>query len=108
MAVAPTIAVACVAAAIGGIGNGVQWIAVVTGVQEEVLDDFQARIVGLLESIGAAAPGVGFVLGGVLASIWSPRVAFVVAGAGVIAVAIAMTRRLAAEDQTTAPQSAGD
>jgi len=107
MAIAPTIAVACAAAALGGIGNGVQWIAVVTGVQEEVLDDFQARIVGLLESIGAAAPGVGFVLGGVLASIWSPRVAFVVAGAGVIAVAIAMTRRLATEDQATAPQSAG-
>ena len=95
MAIAPTIAVACLAAAIGGLGNGVQWIAVVTGVQEEVLDDFQARIVGLLESVTAAAPGVGFLLGGVLTNLWSPRVAFLVAGIGVLLVAAAMTRRLA-------------
>ena len=32
--VSPTLAVACAASAIGGIGNGVQWIALVTAVQE--------------------------------------------------------------------------
>jgi MFS family permease len=95
MAIAPSIEVACLAAAVGGIGNGVQWIAVVTAVQEEVLHEYQARIVGLLESVAAAAPGVGFVLGGILASVWSPRTAFVVAGVGVVLVAAAMTRRLA-------------
>jgi len=95
LAIAPGIVTACVASGIGGIGNGVQWIAVLTAVQEAVETSFQARVVGLLESIGAAAPGVGYVIGGVLASIWSPRVAYLVAGVGVILVAFAMTRRLA-------------
>jgi MFS family permease len=95
MGLAPGIVSACLAAGLGGLGNGVQWVAVLTAVQEATSDEFQARVIGLLESVGAAAPGVGFVLGGVLANIWSPRVAFLVAGAGVILVAAAMTRRLA-------------
>ena len=32
--IAPTLAVACAASVVGGIGNGVQWIALVTAVQE--------------------------------------------------------------------------
>ena len=97
MAVAPGIVSACGAAVLGGVGNGVQWVAVLTAVQEAVNDEFQARIVGLLESVGAAAPGIGFLLGGLLTEVWSPRVAFLVAGTGVIIVAIAMTRRLATQ-----------
>jgi MFS family permease len=95
LAAAPEIITACVASAIGGIGNGVQWVAVVTAVQEAVEDAFQARVVGLLESVGAAMPGIGYLLGGVLTAIWSPRVAYLVAGVGVIIIAAAMTRRLA-------------
>jgi MFS family permease len=97
MAAAPEIVTACLGAALGGLGNGVQWVAVLTAVQEAVSDEFQARIVGLLESVGAAAPGIGFLLGGVLTHVWSPRVAFLVAGTGVLAVAVAMTRRLASQ-----------
>jgi MFS family permease len=95
MAAAPGIVLACLASALGGIGNGVQWVAVLTAVQEAVEHSFQARVVGLLESVGAAAPGVGYLLGGLLTSVWSPRVAYLVAGLGVVAVAFAMTRRLA-------------
>jgi MFS family permease len=95
MALAPGIVTACLASALGGSGNGVQWVAVVTAVQEAASDAFQARIVGLLESVTAAAPGIGFVLGGVLTNIWAPRLAFLVAGTGVVIVALAMTRRLA-------------
>lgn len=94
MAAAPGIVLACGAAVVGGVGNGVQWVSVLTAVQERVEDAFQARVVGLLESVGAAAPGIGFVLGGVLAALWSPRTAFAVAGAGVLMVAFAMARRL--------------
>jgi hypothetical protein len=43
-------------------------------------------VVGLLESIGAAMPGIGFVLGGALTSAASPRTAYAVAGAGVLVV----------------------
>jgi MFS family permease len=95
LAVAPGLIVACAVSVVGGIGNGIQWVAVLTAIQEAVAEDFQARVVGLLESVGAAMPGVGYVLGGTLTALWSPRIAYLVAGAGVMVVALAMTRRLA-------------
>lgn len=94
LAAAPGIVLACVASVVGGAGNGVQWVSVLTAVQEALPDALQARVAGLLESIGAAAPGVGFLVGGALTALWSPRVAYLVAGAGVLVVAAAMRRRL--------------
>lgn len=93
MAIAPTLAVACVASVLGGVGNGVQWVAVMTALQEAVGDDYQARAAGLLESVMAAVPGLGFLVGGVLAAAVSPRAAYLVAGAGVVAVVLAWSRR---------------
>jgi hypothetical protein len=84
---ADSVAVACVAAFLGGVGNGVQWVAFLTMIQEAVADALQARVMGLLESMGAAMPGLGFLLGGAMAAIWSPRVAFAVAGAGALLLA---------------------
>jgi len=40
----------------------------------------------VLESLGAAMPGIGFLIGGVIATVGSPRLAFAVAGAGVMAI----------------------
>ena len=89
MAVADTLAVACLLAVLGGTGNGIQWIAVVTGLQEATPIDLQARVVGLLESLNAALPGVGFVVGAVLATLASPRTAYAVAGIGVLVLVLA-------------------
>jgi hypothetical protein len=89
MAKAETLLVACLASIVGGAGNGVQWISVVTALQEHTPVDYQARIVGLLESLGAAMPGVGYLLGGVLVAIGSPRTAYAVAGAGVLVLVFA-------------------
>lgn len=86
MAVAPTLAVACAAAAVGGAGNGVQWVAVISAVQELTIEEMQARVISVLESIGAAMPGIGFVLGGVIATVLDPRAVFLVAGIGVLAI----------------------
>ncbi len=86
MAVAPTLAVACLAAAIGGTGNGVQWVAAVSAVQELTAANMQARVMSVLESIGAAMPGVGFLLGGAIAGQFSPRAAFFVAAGGIFAI----------------------
>lgn len=86
--VAPTLAVACVASVIGGIGNGVQWIALVTTVQELTRAAYQARILSLLEATASAMPGVGFLLGGAIAAIFSPRLSYAVAGAGVVVVLV--------------------
>ena len=86
IAVAPTLAVACAASVLGGAGNGIQWVAAISAVQEMTAAGMQARVMSVLESIGAAMPGVGFVLGGVIATVLSPRAAFLVAGLGVFAI----------------------
>jgi MFS family permease len=93
LAVAPTLALACAASVLGGAGNGVQWVSVMTALQEAVTDDLQARVAGLLESVAAAAPGIGFVAGGLLTEALSPRAAYAVAATGVLLVAIAWARR---------------
>jgi MFS family permease len=88
MASAGTLAVACAISVAGGCGNGMQWVAVITAVQEITAADLQARVVGLLESLGAAMPGLGFLLGGAITAAASPRTAYLVAGVGVLAVLV--------------------
>jgi MFS family permease len=88
MASAGTLAVACAISVAGGCGNGMQWVAVITAVQEITAADLQARVVGLLESVGAAMPGLGFLLGGAITAAASPRTAYLVAGVGVLAVLV--------------------
>ena len=96
MGIAPSLAVACAAAAIGGIGNGMQWVAMVSAVQELTGLRYQARVMAMMESISSATPGIGFVIGGAIAAIFSPRASFAVAGFGVLlvlaAAAIALSR----------------
>jgi MFS family permease len=86
LAVAPTLAAACVASALGGVGNGVQWVSVISAVQELTADAMQARVISVLESIGAAMPGLGFALGGAIATLATPRTTFLVAGLGVLVI----------------------
>jgi MFS family permease len=93
MAVAPTLAIACIGSVIGGTGNGVQWVAVVTALQESVSAEYQARAAGLLESAAAAVPGVGYLIGGVLTSATSARVAYLIAAFGVALVVLAWARK---------------
>jgi hypothetical protein len=88
MSAAPGLEVACAAAILGGTGNGVQWVAVVTALQEAVEPAMQARVAGFFEAIATAMPGFGFVLGGTLTAAISPRAAFTVAGAGVVVVVV--------------------
>ncbi len=90
LAVAPTLAVACAVSIVGGAGNGVQWVTAISAVQELTAETMQARVMSVLESIGAAMPGVGFALGGLIATLVSPRMTFLVAGAGVIAIVLVM------------------
>lgn len=93
-AIAPTLLVACVASVVGGLGNGIQWIALVTAVQELTRATYQARVLSLLEALASAMPGIGFMLGGAIAAIFDPRLAYAVAGAGVVLVLIIAATRL--------------
>lgn len=93
-AAAPTLAVACIASVVGGIGNGTQWASVETAVHRLVEDRFRARVAAVLEALAAIAPGVGIALGGALTASLSPRLAYLVAGLGLaILVGLGVLRR---------------
>ena len=110
IAVAPSLPVACAAAVLGGIGNGVQWVSVLTAVQEATEERFQARVAGLTEAVATAAPGIGFVLGGAVTAVLSPRAAFGAAGAGLLLLlalaGLALARRRVAPPAEPAPEPA--
>jgi hypothetical protein len=83
-AVAPTLAAACAASVIGGIGNGTQWASVETALHQLVDESFRTRTAAVLEALAAIAPGAGILLGGLLTAAFSPRAAYLVAGAGLL------------------------
>lgn len=94
---------ACVFSFVGGTGNGVQWIALITSVQERTTKELQGRIMGVLESMAAFCMGTGFALGGAVAALSNPRVTFVVAGAVALASAVAFGR-LALRERAPPPE----
>ena len=88
MAAAPTLGLACAASVLGGAGNGIQWVSVVSAIQELTASEMQARVMSVLESVGAAMPGVGIVAGGVITTVLDPRAAFLFAGAGIVLIVV--------------------
>jgi MFS family permease len=86
MSVARELWVACAFSVVGGLGNGVQWVSVMTALQEATPQDLQARVTGVLESVASAMTGVGFLLGGVITALTAPPTAFAVSGLGVVVV----------------------
>jgi MFS family permease len=79
---------------VGGIGNGLEGLAVVTIVQEGTPPDLQAQVNGFLESLHTAAPGLGYVLGGAIATVATPRATYWVAGIGALLVVAVAARAL--------------
>jgi MFS family permease len=94
MGVAPGLAVATAGSLVGGAGNGVYYVSVVQAIQDRIPDDLQARVMGLLESVTAGAFGLGFVLGGTVATLAGARFAIVVAGIGVLLASTAVVQLL--------------
>jgi MFS family permease len=90
LAAAPTLAIACAASLVGGAGNGVQWVSLVSAVQELISAGMQARVMSLLEAIAGAMPGVGFIAGGLIATFLDPRATFLFAGVGILAIVAVM------------------
>jgi MFS family permease len=95
LAAAPNLALACAASVLGGAGNGVQWVSAISAVQELTVAEMQARVMSVLESIGAAMPGIGFAVGGAVAAVVSPRTTFLVAGLGIFSIVALMVPILA-------------
>jgi MFS family permease len=104
--IAPSLLVACGASVLGGLGNGVQWVALVTAVQELTRPSYQARVIAMLESIASAMPGLGFVIGGGIAALLNPRASYIVAGTGVVAVLALASVLLRGTDWRSAREAA--
>lgn len=81
LAVSPTLAIALAFSVVGGAGNGAEWVAVMTALQEDVDSEFYARASGLLESIAVGAPALAYAGGAALTAATGPRTAYAVGGA---------------------------
>jgi predicted MFS family arabinose efflux permease len=88
MAAAPSLLVAVIGAVVGGAGNGIESVAARTAVQEQTPERWMALVMSFTESLTQAAPGAGFVLGGVIAALAGPRIALGIAGAGSLVVTV--------------------
>ncbi|HLI32856.1 MAG TPA: HD domain-containing phosphohydrolase [Solirubrobacteraceae bacterium] len=79
---APALPDALIAAFAGGAGNGIQWAAFLGIVQVLTPRTLLARTMAATEALRATTPFLGVLFGGVLATVYSTRVAFLIAGAG--------------------------
>jgi MFS family permease len=86
--VAPSLEVACIAAVLGGIGNGVEWASVISLVQRLTPPALHGRLMSAVESIGGLSLALGLSLGGALVALSSPRTAFLTVGIGAVAMTL--------------------
>jgi MFS family permease len=91
-AAAPTLALACLAAFIGGIGNGLGLPSLISLVQQLAPGRLHGLLMGGVESMMALTLAVGLPLGGALVAIGSPRIAFLVLGIGTALMSSALFR----------------
>lgn len=80
LGLAPNLAVAGVIAVLGGVGNGFNWVALVTAVQEASPAAQQGRVAARLEAIATVGPGVGYLIGGAVADALDPRLTLLIPG----------------------------
>lgn len=92
MAAAPSLALACGASLLGGVGQGVQWASLISAVQQLSPEAMHGRMMGAVESIGALCIAIGFMFGGGVAALSTPRIAFLVAGAAATVASIVFVR----------------
>ena len=93
MAVSPTLATACVFSCVGGVGNGAAWVAARTALQQRIPLSRQAAVMSVLEAANQVMPALGFIVGGVLTALTSPRLAYAASAVGVAAVVAWFTIR---------------
>jgi len=89
---APSLSLACVAAVLGGVGNGVEWASVISIVQRLTPPALHGRLMSAVESIGGLSLALGLSLGGALVALSSPRGAFLVVGIGATAMTLVFLR----------------
>ncbi len=91
-AASPTLVLACAAAVVGGVGNGIQLPALISAVQQLTPFALHGRLMSAVGSMSALCPAIGFALGGTIMALSSPRVALTVAGAVATLATVAFLR----------------
>jgi hypothetical protein len=91
-ALAPSLAVACVASFVGGVGNGLEWPSLISLVQRLTPQRLHGRLMGAVESLAALCLAIGLPLGGLLVAISSTRVAFLIVGSAAVVTTVAFIR----------------
>jgi MFS family permease len=89
-AAAPSLTLACLAALVGGVGNGVELPSLISLVQRLTPPHLHGRLMGAVESLNSLCVAIGLPLGGALVALSSPRVAFLVVGIGTTATSAAL------------------
>jgi hypothetical protein len=82
LALAPTLLVACLFSALGGIGNGTQEASVLTEIQQLTPVESLVAVNALNGAIYQVMPAIGFAFGGAITAVSSPRVAYATSAAG--------------------------
>ena len=108
MGVSSSVGQVLIWSAIGGVGNGGYGMAYLTALQERTPSLHQACVNALYETIGSVAPGLGFMAGGLLAVLASPRAVYLVAGLGALAVVGATAAALRSADWSPPPLAQAD
>lgn len=107
-AAAPSVAVACVVAVVGGVGNGIQWPALISAVQALSPSRLRGRMMSAVGSLGALFPNFGYPLGGAITALASTRVAMLFAGVLATAATVAFARVALVVDASGEEASAPD
>jgi MFS family permease len=89
---APSLGIACIAAFIGGVGNGVELPSMFSLVQRLTPPNLHGQLMGAVESLSALCPVIGLPLGGALVVLTTTRTALLIVGAGTIASAFGLLR----------------
>jgi Major Facilitator Superfamily len=107
--VAPSLALGCVAAFVGGAGNGMYVPSFISLVQRLTPPNLHGRLMGAVESLDGLSLAVGLPLGGALVALSSPRTAFLALGCSTLAITIAYVRLTLTGAEATKPHAdAGD
>jgi MFS family permease len=82
LAAAPDLVIALIGAMMAGVANGMMSTAFMTETQDRTPRDWMTLVTTLLQSIRQISPGLGILIGGLLATAGSSRLAFAVAAIG--------------------------
>ena len=94
MALAGSLPIGALGCFIGGAGNGFYFVSLIQAIQDRTADEFQGRVMGLLESATAACYGTGFLLAGAITALTSVRVTFAATAVGVLLATVWMATLL--------------